>query len=137
MFCLDDVYWKAHGVIRLCLEINQTRFFTFFLIQICLGHSVCFLKIYNYLRREIKTTIVWREFVFILCHLNISETHIFIYETLNFYLYKSSLSYSEPQIYEYIERVFNNIVFSTYLGSNTAGNEFNILEIQGASRPSF
>ena len=35
--------------------------------------------------------------------------------------------YSESQIYEYIARVFNNVVFSAYLGSNAAGNEFNIL----------
>ena len=35
--------------------------------------------------------------------------------------------YSESQIYEYIARVFYNVVFSTYLGSNAARNEFNIL----------
>ena len=28
--------------------------------------------------------------------------------------------YSESQIYEYIARVFYNVVFSTYLGSNAA-----------------
>ena len=36
------------------------------------------------------------------------------------------LTYSESQIYEYIARVFNNVVFSTYLRSNAAENEFNI-----------
>ena len=35
--------------------------------------------------------------------------------------------YSESQIYEYIARVFYNVVFSICLGSNAAGNEFNIL----------
>ena len=35
--------------------------------------------------------------------------------------------YSESQIYEYIARVFYNVVFSTNLESSAAGNEFNIL----------
>ena len=34
-------------------------------------------------------------------------------------------NYSESQIYEYIARVFYNVVFSTYLGSMPRKNEFN------------
>ena len=44
------------------------------------------------------------------------------------YIYTNEeLYYSESHIYEYIARVFYNVVFSTYLGSNASGNEFNIL----------
>ena len=42
-------------------------------------------------------------------------------------IHKYKQYYSESQIYEFIARVFNNVVFLTYLGSNAAGNEFNIL----------
>ena len=42
-------------------------------------------------------------------------------------MYYVPKNYSESQIYEYIARVFNYVVFSTYLGSTAAGNEFNIL----------
>ena len=43
------------------------------------------------------------------------------------FLQQKKTIYSESQIYEYIARVFYNVVFSTYLGSNAAGNAFNIL----------
>ena len=37
-----------------------------------------------------------------------------------------NFSYSESQIYDYIARLFYNVIFLTYLRSNDAENEFNI-----------
>ena len=38
----------------------------------------------------------------------------------NYFICCLHITYSESQIYEYIARVFYNVVFSTYLGSNAA-----------------
>ena len=44
----------------------------------------------------------------------------------NLFSYILEILYSESQIYEYIARVFHNVVFSTYLGSTPRKIEFNI-----------
>ena len=57
--------------------------------------------------------------------MSLIEEKRFIYHNPNFTKQLTDLDtqhfYSESQMYEYIARVFYNVVFSTYLGSNGAG----------------
>ena len=46
--------------------------------------------------------------------------------SLNHLIMFNMIQWIPYQVYEYIARVFNNVVFSTYLRSNAAKNEFNI-----------
>ena len=52
---------------------------------------------------------------------NLNYENNFIF-TISIYIYSGRwlYQYNESQIYEYIARVFLNVVFSTYLGSNAA-----------------
>ena len=56
-----------------------------------------------------------------LLHIRVRCFHLFLlFTSYSVFWYLYQLLYSESQIYEYIARVFYNVVFSTYLGSNAA-----------------